>query len=77
MKLFGSRFDCVLAIVRKDFLLNLRRRAAFAAMMMFALTATASLSLSTGGALLDEKFLAAILWVVIFFAADKNDDVKE
>ncbi|MBR3746775.1 MAG: heme exporter protein CcmB, partial [Selenomonadaceae bacterium] len=30
---------------------------------------TASLSLSTGGALLDEKFLAAILWVVIFFAA--------
>ena len=69
MKLFGSRFDCVLAIVRKDFLLNLRRRAAFAAMMMFALTATASLSLSTGGALLDEKFLAAILWVVIFFAA--------
>ena len=69
MKLFGSRFDCVLAIVRKDFLLNLRRRAAFAAMMMFALTATASLSLSTGGVLLDEKFLAAILWVVIFFAA--------
>ena len=69
MKLFGSRFDCVLAIVRKDFLLNLRRRATFAAMMMFALTATASLSLSTGGVLLDEKFLAAILWVVIFFAA--------
>lgn len=69
MKLFGSQFDCVFAIVRKDFLLNLRRRAAFAAMMMFALTATASLSLSTGGALLDEKFLAAILWVVIFFAA--------
>lgn len=69
MKLFGSHFDSVAAIVRKDFLLNLRRRATFAAMMMFALTATASLSLSTGGVLLDEKFLAAILWVVIFFAA--------
>ena len=69
MKLFGSRCDCVLAIVRKDFLLNLRRRATFAAMMMFALTTVASLSLSTGGALLDEKFLAALLWIVIFFAA--------
>lgn len=69
MKLSRCRFDAVSAIVRKDFLLNLRRRATFAAMMMFALTATASLSLSTGGALLDEKFLAAILWVVIFFAA--------
>ena len=69
MKLSRCRFDAVIAIVRKDFLLNLRRRATFAAMMMFALTATASLSLSTGGALLDEKFLAAILWVVIFFAA--------
>ncbi|MBR3746464.1 MAG: hypothetical protein IKN27_05825, partial [Selenomonadaceae bacterium] len=69
MKLSRCRFDAVSAIVRKDFLLNLRRRASFAAMMMFALTATASLSLSTGGAILDEKFLAAILWVVIFFAA--------
>ena len=69
MNLFGSRFEAVAAIVRKDFLLNLRRRAAFAAMMMFALTATAAMSLSTGGAVLDEKFLAALLWVVIFFAA--------
>ena len=38
-------------------------------MMMFALTATASLSLSTGGAFIEPKFLAALLWVVIFFAA--------
>ena len=47
----------------------MRQRATFAAMMMFALTATASLSLSTGGAFVEPKFLAALLWVVIFFAA--------
>jgi len=69
MKLFGSRCEQVAAIVRKDFLIGLRRRATFAAMMMFALTATASLSLSTGGAFIEPKFLAALLWVVIFFAA--------
>ena len=38
-------------------------------MMMFALTAVASLSLSTGGAFVEPNFLAALLWVVIFFAA--------
>ncbi|MBQ6298108.1 MAG: heme exporter protein CcmB [Selenomonadaceae bacterium] len=69
MKLFSSRFEQVTAIVRKDFLIGLRRRATFAAMMMFALTAVASLSLSTGGAFVEPKFLAALLWVVIFFAA--------
>ncbi|MBR4641136.1 MAG: heme exporter protein CcmB [Selenomonadaceae bacterium] len=58
-----------MAIVRKDFLIGLRRRATFAAMMMFALTAVASLSLSTGGIFVEPKFLAALLWVVIFFAA--------
>lgn len=38
-------------------------------MMMFALTAVAALSLSTGGAPIEPKILAAMLWVVIFFAA--------
>lgn len=69
MKSFNFRCEQIVAIVRKDFLIGLRRRATFAAMMMFALTATASLSLSTGGALVEAKFLAALLWVVIFFAA--------
>ena len=69
MKLFDSRFEQVCAIVRKDFLIGTRRKATFAAMMMFALTAVASLSLSTGGVLVEPKFLAALLWVVIFFAA--------
>lgn len=69
MKLFDYRFKSVVAILRKDFLIGMRRRATFAAMMMFALTAVASLSLSTGGAFVEPKFLAALLWVVIFFAA--------
>ncbi len=69
MKLFSSRFEQIAAILLKDFLIGLRRRATFAAMMMFSLTAVASLSLSTGGAPIEPKFLAALLWVVIFFAA--------
>jgi len=69
MKLSNSRFEQIAAILQKDFLIGLRRRATFAAMMMFSLTAVASLSLSTGGALIEPKFLAALLWVVIFFAA--------
>ena len=59
----------VIAILHKDFLIGLRRRATFAAMMMFALTTVASLSLSTGSTIIEPKFLAALLWVVIFFAA--------
>ena len=69
MKLFTSRFEQIAAILRKDFLIGLRRRATFAAMMMFALTAVASLSLSMTGGFVEPKFLAALLWVVIFFAA--------
>lgn len=69
MKSFGFRCKQIAAILYKDFLIGLRRRATFAAMMMFALTAVASLSLSTGGAFIEPKFLAALLWVVIFFAA--------
>ena len=68
-KLFNFRCEQIAAIVRKDFLIGLRRRATFAAMMMFALTATAALSLSTGGTFLEPKILSALLWVVIFFAA--------
>ena len=67
-KSFSFLCEQIGAIVRKDFLIGLRRRATFAAMMMFALTATASLSLSTGG-FVEPKILAALLWVVIFFAA--------
>lgn len=68
-KSFACRCEQIFAVVRKDFLIGLRRRATFAAMMMFALTAVAALSLSTSGAVLDPKILSALLWVVIFFAS--------
>ncbi|MBO4400591.1 MAG: heme exporter protein CcmB [Selenomonadaceae bacterium] len=64
-----SNFLQAAAIFHKDFLVGLRRRAAFAAMAMFSLTAIASMSLSVGGILIEPKLLAALLWVVIFFAA--------
>ena len=41
MKSFTCRCEQVAAILRKDFLSSLRRRASFAAMMMFALTVVA------------------------------------
>ena len=72
MRLSNFRFEQAAAIFRKDFLLGLRRRAAFAAMLMFSLTAIASLSLSTGGAIIQselnltptlEKWLAKIACV--------------
>ena len=66
---FSNFLRQIAAIVRKDFLVGTRRRASFAAMLMFSLTAVASLSLATGGAVIDENLLAALLWVVIFFAA--------
>lgn len=68
-KSFNCLCEQIAVIVRKDFLIGLRRRATFATMMMFALTAVAALSLSAGGMFVEPKILAALLWVVIFFAA--------
>ncbi len=58
----------IATIFWKDFLVGLRRKATFAAMMMFALTTMAALSLSMRGAVVENNFLAALLWIVIFFA---------
>lgn len=57
------------AIFWKDFLVGLRRRATFATMTMFSLTTIAALSLAMRGAVVEENFLSALLWVVIFFAS--------
>ncbi|MCR5833377.1 MAG: heme exporter protein CcmB [Selenomonadaceae bacterium] len=70
MKLSACRLaEQIAAILRKDFLIGIRRRATFAAMMFFALTTVACLSLSMGGVSLAPNFSAALLWLVIFFAA--------
>ena len=62
-------FEQIFAIFLKDFLTGIRKKSAFAAMMMFSLTAMAALSLAMRGAVAEENFLSALLWVVIFFAA--------
>ena len=38
-------------------------------MLMFSLTALACMSLALGGAALEPKILAALLWIIIFFAS--------
>lgn len=73
MKLSNSRLiETAAAIFRKDFLVNVRNPAAFIAMLMFALTSTAILSLSLGLADFDEKLLSALLWIILFFAASSG-----
>ena len=67
---FGTILNSIAAIFWKDFLIGIRRRATFAAMMMFALTTIAALSLSMHGGIVEENFLSALLWVIIFFATD-------
>ncbi len=59
----------ILTVLRKEITAGLRHRAALASMLMFALTALACMSLALGGAALEPKILAALLWIVIFFAS--------
>lgn len=70
MRFSGFRLvEQAAAVLKKDFLVALRQRAAIAAMAMFSLTATAIVSLAVGGAVVEPRILAAIFWVLIFFAA--------
>ena len=66
MKLFN--------VLRKEITSGLRYRAAIASMMMFALTALACVSFAVGGAVLEPELLAALLWVIIFFASTAGLD---
>lgn len=59
----------IFAILKKDFLISLRELATLSTMLMFALTSTAILSLSIGITEIDESLIAALLWIIIFFAA--------
>ena len=61
-------------VLRKELVAGLRHRAAAASMAMFALTALACMSLALGGATLEPKLLAALLWIVIFFASTVGID---
>ena len=61
-------------VLRKELTAGLRHRAAFASMLMFCLTALACVSLAIGGAALEPKLLAALLWIIIFFASTAGLD---
>lgn len=61
-------------VLKKEIAIGFRHRAAFASMLMFCLTALACVSLAIGGAVLEPKLLAALLWIIIFFAATVGID---
>ena len=63
-----------ISVLRKEILSGLRHRAAVASMLMFSLTALACVSLAIGGAALESKLLAALLWIIIFFASTAGLD---
>ena len=59
----------VWAVLAKDAVCEFRTRYAVGALIMFALTALSSISMTMAGAVLPPEFAAALLWVVLFFCA--------
>ena len=64
-----SSFEAVRSVAYKELLDGVRHRAGYMTMGMFALTVIAFLSMSLAGGMTDVRLPAALLWVVIFFAA--------
>ena len=65
----ASILRATLNVVRKELLDGIRLRAGYVTMGMFALTVIAFMSMSLAGGLTDVRLTAALLWIVIFFAA--------
>lgn len=65
----ASTLRAALNVARKELLDGIRLRAGYVTMGMFALTVIAFLSMSLAGGMMDARLTAALLWVVIFFAA--------
>lgn len=63
----------LIEIVKKEFAVSIRQRAIFSIMVMFSLTALASISLAIGGAVLESELLSALLWIIIFFTSSAID----
>ena len=64
-----SIFQAARRVACKELLDGVRHRAGYVTMGMFALTVIAFMSLSLAGALADARLTAALLWIVLFFAA--------
>ena len=70
----SSTFEGARLVLRKELRCSLREPAAWGAMFMFALTTLACVSLSLSGMTLEPKLLAALLWVILFFASMAGAD---
>ena len=64
-----SSFEAARRLAYKELLDGIRHRAGYVTMGMFALTVIAFMSMSLAGSMADGRLTAALLWVVIFFAA--------
>ena len=64
-----SNFEAARRVAYKELLDGIRHRAGYVTMGMFALTVIAFMSMSLAGGLTDARLTAALLWIVIFFAA--------
>lgn len=64
-----SSFEAARRLAYKELLDGVRHRAGYVTMGMFALTVIAFISMSLAGSMADGRLTAALLWVVIFFAA--------
>ena len=64
-----SVFEAARRVAWKELLDGVRHRAGYVTMGMFALTVIAFMSMALVGGLTDARLTAALLWMVIFFAA--------
>ena len=64
-----SVFEAARRVAWKELLDGVRHRAGYVTMGMFALTVIAFMSMSLAGASADMRLTAALLWIVLFFAA--------
>ena len=64
-----SSCEAVRSVAYKELLDGGRYRAGYVTMGMFALTVIAFVSMSLAGGMTDARLAAALLWMVIFFAA--------
>ena len=69
-----SAFEGARIILRKELRISFRQQAGWCAMLMFARTTLACVSLSLTGGVLEPKLQAALLWVILFFASMAGAD---
>ena len=65
----ASIFLAARQVAYKELLDGVRHRAGYVTMGMFALTVIAFMSMSLAGGMADARLAAALLWIVLFFAA--------